>query len=84
MTLLKLATDDMLENNKIITLENMRNMHIDQIVELYKDGYRLQPDQPLLVTLHPCSTISLFAVFIFGAGVGTFILSRLILSKLRE
>ncbi len=40
--------------DKILTLENMKNMNIDQIVELYKSGYRI--DDPQLKTLQPCPT----------------------------
>jgi len=54
----------------IITLEEMKYMSIEEIVILYKDGYRLE--EPLLNTLQQgcnCRNTALFAGF-FGFGLG--------------
>lgn len=36
--------------DKIIKLESMENMSIDQIVELYKNGYRIEDTSPTMAT----------------------------------
>ena len=34
--------------DRIIRLESMRNMSIDQIVDLYKDGYKIEDVSPTI------------------------------------
>ena len=36
--------------DKIIKLESMKNMSIDQIVDLYKDGYKIEDTSPTIST----------------------------------
>ena len=60
-----------MENNGTInwmTLEDMKSMSIDKIIELYKDGYRL--DEPVLNTLQYECTAPLAGGFMLGLGLG--------------
>lgn len=55
--------------DKSISLENLKNMDIDQIVELYKNGYTLE--DPKLTTLQTaCSTVDLIRAGAIGFGIG--------------
>lgn len=50
-------------NNRSIKLESMRNMPIDQIVGLYKNGYRIETSQmPTIVTASNGISVSSDAV----------------------
>ena len=53
--------------DKIIKLESMRNMSIDQIVDLYKDGYKIEDKSPTIVTAQGGVYISTGALLV---GVG--------------
>ena len=54
---------------KIIDLESMKNMHIDQIVELYRNGYRIECSSPTIKTAQGGIYISTGAILlIFGAA----------------
>ena len=52
-------------NSKTITLENMRDMNIDQIVELYRNGYELS-DKTLNTLQDTCPTTSLIMAGLVG------------------
>lgn len=71
-----------MSENKIMTLENMRDMPIEDIIILYKDGYRL--DESLLKTLqYDCSGPMLGAALL-GIGLGgliTALIIKIIISK---
>ena len=53
--------------DKIIRLESMRNMSIDQIVDLYKDGYKIEDISPTIETAQGGVYISTGALLV---GVG--------------
>lgn len=64
------------ENVKLMTLEDMSNMPIEEIVRLYKDGYRL--DESFLNTLQcDCSTPMLGAGLV-GFGLGGLLVAALV------
>ncbi len=53
---------------KIIDLDSMKNMHIDQIVELYRNGYRIEDSSPIIKTAQEGIYISTGALLLtFGA-----------------
>lgn len=57
---------------KIIKLESMKNMPIDQIVDLYKDGYKIEdtsPTSPTIVTAQGGVSISTGALLLIGIGI---------------
>lgn len=53
------------ENEKFIKLESMKDMSIDQLIDLYKDGYKIEyTTSPAIVTTQgiSISTSSLFLI----------------------
>ena len=59
----EMATD------KIIKLELMRNMSIDQIVDLYKNGYKIEHTSPTIVTTQGGISISAGSLLLIGIGI---------------
>ena len=65
--------------NGILTLDNMRNMNIDEIVNLYRNGYTIDENininnlDPKIVSAQGI-TISTGALLLIGAGVLAYIL----------
>lgn len=61
--------------DKIIKLESMKNMSIDQIVDLYKDGYKIEdtsptsPTSPTIATAQGGVSISTGALLLIGIGI---------------
>lgn len=61
--------------DKIIKLESMKNMPIDQIVDLYKDGYKIEdtsptsPTSPTIATAQGGVSISAGALLLIGIGI---------------
>ena len=58
--------------DKIIKLESMKNMPIDQIVDLYKDGYKIEdtsPTSPTIATVQGGVSISTGALLLIGIGI---------------
>lgn len=53
---------------KIIELGSMRDMSVDQIVELYKDGYRIEDTSPTIVSTQGGIYISSGALLL-GVGI---------------
>lgn len=53
--------------DKIIRLESMKNMSIDQIVGLYKYGYKIEDTSPTIVTAQDGIYISTGAILL---GIG--------------
>jgi hypothetical protein len=57
--------------DKIITLEEMRNMNIDDIISLYRNGYTIEENvnnlEPKIVSADV--SISTSSLFIVGAGI---------------
>lgn len=57
-------------SDRSINLESMRDMSIDQIVELYKDGYRIETSQTsTIVTASNGISVSSDAILLIGAGL---------------
>jgi len=58
-------------NGTAITLESMKNMSIDQIVELYKNGYRIENTFPThqIATAQDGISISSGAILLIGMGL---------------
>lgn len=57
---------------KIIKLESMKNMSIDQIVDLYKHGYKIEdtsPISPIIATAQGGVSISTGALLLIGIGI---------------
>ena len=52
-------------NDKVIKLESMKNMSIDQIVELYRDGYRIDAS-PTIVAAQEGIYIGTGALLLVG------------------
>ncbi len=63
---------------KILTLENMKYMDIDQIVDLYRQGYI--PEDVSLNTLQDNCSAPMFGSFLLGMGLGGFITALIIKS----
>lgn len=65
-------------SDKIIKLESIKNMSIDQIIELYKDGYRIEetlnPTQ--IKTAQNGITISSGALLLIGLGIFAYIVIK--------
>lgn len=60
-------TEESLDESKIIKLESMRHMSIDQIVQLYKYGYKIEDTSPTIETAQGIS-ISTSALLLIGIG----------------
>jgi hypothetical protein len=60
--------EELLYKSKIIKLESMRNMSIDQIIELYKNGYRIDDISPTIETAQGGIYISTGALLL-GVGI---------------
>lgn len=59
-------------NDMTIKLESMREMHIDQIVELYKNGFRIEDvsqSSYTIATAQDGITISGSAILLIGIGI---------------
>ena len=56
-------------NNGTITVESMRNMSVDQIVELYKNGYRIETS-PTTKIETATSGITVSSDILMLAGIG--------------
>lgn len=65
-------------NTKIIDLESMRNMPIDQIVELYRNGYRIEDMSPTIMSAQNGIYISTGTILL---GVGLIALFYYLKSK---
>ena len=68
-------------NGRTITLESMKNMPIDQIVELYRNGFAIEGiyQESLTPTIEKASndiTVSSGAIFLIGAGVLAYVLLK--------
>ncbi len=61
-------SEKFLDESKIIKLESMKHMSIDQIVQLYKYGYRIEHASPTIETAQGIS-ISTSALLLIGIGV---------------
>ncbi len=58
--------------DKIIKLESMKSVSIDQIVDLYKDGYKIEdtyPTSPTIATVQGGVSISTGALLLIGIGI---------------
>lgn len=58
--------------DKIIKLESMKNMSIDQIVDLYKESYKIEdtsPTSPTIATAQGGVSISTGALLLIGIGI---------------
>jgi len=66
-------------NDRTIKLESMKDMSIDQIVELYKNGYRIeemsQTSQTSTIKTADI-TVSSGAIFLIGAGILAYIILK--------
>lgn len=66
-------------SDKIIKLESMENMSIDYIVDLYKNGYRIEESvsnlSPNIVTAQGIS-VSTGALFLIGLGVFAYLIYK--------
>jgi hypothetical protein len=59
-----------MQSNMTIKLESMREMPIDQIVELYKNGFRIEDaSQPPTILAADGISISSGAIVLIGLGV---------------
>ena len=58
-------------NNGNITIDSMRDMSVDQIVELYKNGYRIENTSPThqIATAQDGISISSGAILLIGMGL---------------
>lgn len=56
-------------DNKFIKLESMKDMSIDQLIELYKDGYKIENTSPTIVTTQGIS-ISTGSLFLIIGTIG--------------
>lgn len=64
-------------SSKTISLENMRNMSIDQVIQLYRDGYTIRSENesvslsssPQAKTMTNQVTVSNTALLLIGIGV---------------
>lgn len=64
-------------DDKTIKLESMRDMSIDQIVELYRNGFRIESSPTsMIATAANDITVSSGAIFLIGAGVLAYMLLR--------
>ncbi len=63
-------------SNKTITLDSMRDMSIDQIVELYKNGSRIETSTTSIMTATNDITVSSSAILLIGAGVLLYLMIR--------
>lgn len=61
-------TEESLDESKIIKLESMRHMSIDQIVQLYKYGYKIEDTSPTIETAQGGIYISTGALLL-GVGI---------------
>lgn len=60
--------EEFLDESKIIKLESMRYMSIDQIVQLYKYGYKIEGTSPTIETAQGGIYISTGALLL-GVGI---------------
>lgn len=60
--------EEFLDESKIIKLESMRHMSIDQIVQLYKYGYKIEDTSPTIETAQGGIYISTGALLL-GVGI---------------
>ncbi len=71
-------------SDKIIKLESMENMSIDYIVDLYKNGYRVEENvnnlSPNIVTAQGVS-VSTGAIFLIGLGIFAYLVYKKEYSK---
>ena len=62
---------------EVLALDNMRNMNIDEIVNLYRNGYTIEENvnslKPEIVSAQGV-TISTGALLLIGAGVLAYII----------
>lgn len=71
----------MLEN-KVVTLEDMKDMSIEEIVTLYKYGYRL--GESSLKTLQYDCSAPMFGAALVGIGIGGIIVALIIKSAVKS
>ncbi len=63
--------------DRMIELESMKNMSIDQIVELYKDGYRIETSQtPTIETATTGISVSSDVLALIGVGIIGYIIIK--------
>ena len=70
-------------NYNILTLDIMKNMSIDDIIILYKNGYRLDDSSLKTLQFYDCSGPMLGAL-ILGLGLGGIITTIIIKSYLNR
>ena len=59
-----------MQDKGIITLENMRSMNIDQIIELYKNGYKIEDQNfALQTTTCPSGCINIGYALALGSVI---------------
>lgn len=65
-------------NGMTIKLESMKDMSIDQIVELYKKGFRIEDSAPIsqILTAQNGITISSGALLLIGIGIFAYLLLK--------
>lgn len=65
-------------DNMTIKLDSMKDMSIDQIVELYKNGYRIEEmsQTSTIATASSDITVSSGAIFLIGAAVLIYMLLK--------
>lgn len=68
--------------NKVMTLENMRDLSIEEIVRLYNNGYKIQESS--LKTLQCNCSGPIFGSFLLGLGVGGLITMFIIKSAIKQ
>lgn len=57
-------------NQKILMLESMKDMSVDDIVELYRDGYIIEDSSPTIVTAQEGISISTGALLLIVGSIG--------------
>ncbi len=57
------------KDDKFIKLESMKDMSIDQLIQLYKDGYKIEDTSPTIATTQGV-TISTGSLFLIIGTVG--------------
>ncbi len=67
-----------LSNGKTIRLESMQNMSIDQIIGLYKDGFRIEGASPKsqVMTVASDVTVSSDAILLIGIGIFAYMMLK--------
>jgi len=65
-------------DDKIIKLESMKDMSIDQILELYKNGYRIEETSPMhnIATASSDISVSSGAIFLIVAGILAYLIIK--------